>query len=142
VGAGLVVALTVDVIVGALDGDFLGIALVSGLTALAVSAAAHGLGRLGGRPGIVVAVLFLLPVGVSASGGAVGYEFEPAFHAALSQILPPGAAVTAVRNVEYFDWAATAAPLLTLAAWAVGGFAIGLLGERRMRATATKAVAP
>ena len=46
------------------------------------------------------------------------YEFEPGFYGALSQLLPPGAALTAVRNVQYFDWAATLAPLLVLAAWA------------------------
>jgi hypothetical protein len=47
-----------------------------------------------------------------------------------SQLLPPGAALTALRNVEYFDWAATLAPLLMLAAWAIGGLTLGLLGER------------
>jgi hypothetical protein len=49
--AGLVVAFNVDVLVGAFDGDFLGVALVGGLLALAVGAAAHGLGHLGGAYG-------------------------------------------------------------------------------------------
>ena len=66
--AGLVAAFDVDVLVGALTGDFAGIALVCGLLALAVSAAAHGLGHLGGPAGIVVAVLMLLLVGVSTAG--------------------------------------------------------------------------
>jgi hypothetical protein len=35
-----------------------------------------------------------------------------------------------VRNVVYFDWAATLAPLLVLGTWAVGGLTVGLLGER------------
>jgi hypothetical protein len=129
-GAGFVVAFTVDVLIGALDGHFLGMAAVAGLLALAVSAAAHGLGHLGGGPGIVTAVLLLLLLGVSSAGGAVGYEFEPGFYGALSQLLPPGAALTAVRNVEYFDWAATLAPIAVLAVWAAGGVAFGLLGER------------
>src|SRR5205823_5772808 len=47
--AGLVVAFDVDVVVGALTGDFIGIAVVSGLLALSVSAAAHGLGHLAGE---------------------------------------------------------------------------------------------
>ncbi len=46
--AGLVAAFNVDVLVGALSGDFAGIALVCGLLALAVSAAAHGLGTWAG----------------------------------------------------------------------------------------------
>jgi hypothetical protein len=141
--AGLVVAFNVHVVVGAFGSEFLGIALVSGLFALAVSAAAHGLTHLGGPPGIGLAVVVLLLVGVSAGGGAVGYEFEPGFYGAVSQLLPPGAAVTAVRNVEYFDWAATLAPIATLAVWAVGGLAVGLLGDvygphvRRPRGAAT-----
>ena len=67
---------------------------------------------------------------MSTAGGAVTYEFEPGFYGAVSQLLPPGAALTAVRNVQYFDWAATLAPLLVLGAWAAGGLALGLLGER------------
>ena len=128
--AGLVAAFNVDVLVGALSGDFAGIALVCGLLALAVSAAAHGLGHLGGPAGIVLAILTLLLVGMSTTGGAVTYEFEPGFYGAVSQLLPPGAALTAVRNVQYFDWAATLTPLSVLGAWAAGGLALGLLGER------------
>ena len=128
--AGLVAAFDVDVLVGALTGDFAGLALVCGLLALAVSAAAHGLGHLGGPAGIVVAVLMLLLLGVSTAGGAVTYEFEPGFYGAISQFLAPGAALTALRNVQYFDWAATLEPLVVLGAWAAGGVALGLLGER------------
>lgn len=127
--AGLVVAFDVDVVVGALTGEFVGIALVSGLLALAVSASAHGLGHLAGPVGILTAILTLLLLGLSSAGGAVTYQLEPGFFGALSQLLPPGAALTAVRNVEYFDWAATLAPLLVLGAWAAGGVAFGLLGE-------------
>ena len=61
---------------------FLGIAAVSGLLALAVGAAAHGLGHLGGPVGIVAAILLLLLLGVSSAGGAVTYEFEPGFYGA------------------------------------------------------------
>jgi len=77
--AGLVAAFNVDVLMGVLSGDFVGIALVCGLHALAVSAAAHWLGRLGGPAGIVLAVVMLALLGVSAAGGAVTYEFEPGF---------------------------------------------------------------
>jgi hypothetical protein len=128
--AGIVLAFNVDVLVGAFDGDFAGIAVVGGLLALAVSAAAHGLGHLGGQKGIVLAILALMLLGVSSAGGAVTYQFEPGFYGSISQLLPPGAALTAVRNVEYFDWAATLAPLLVLGAWAFGGLLVGLLGER------------
>jgi hypothetical protein len=128
--AGILVALNVDVIVGALTGHFVGVAIVAALLALAVASTAHGLGHLGGPFGIVTAILLLLLLGLSSAGGAVGYEFEPGFYGAISQLLPPGAALTAIRNVEYFDWAATLAPLLVLGCWALGGLTLGLLGER------------
>jgi hypothetical protein len=128
--AGAVAAFNTDVLVGALGGGFAGIAVVTALLALAVAAAAHGLGHLAGPAGIVAAVLLMLVLGVSSAGGAVTYQFEPGFYGAVSQLLPPGAALTAVRNVQYFDWAGTLAPLLTLAAWSAGGLALGLLGER------------
>jgi hypothetical protein len=128
--AGVVVAFNDDVLVGALEGHFVGLAVVVGLFALAVSSAAHGLGHLGGAAGVVAVALLLMLLGLSSSGGAVTYEFEPGFYGAVSQLLPPGAALTAVRNVQYFDWSATAAPLLVLGAWATGGLVLGLLGER------------
>jgi len=114
--AGVVVAFNVDVLVGAFDDEFLGIAGVAALLALAVSAAAHGLGHLGGERGIVLAILLLMLLGVSSAGGAVTYQLEPGFYGAVSQLLPPGAALTAVRNVEYFDWAATLVPVASRAA--------------------------
>jgi hypothetical protein len=128
--AGVLVAFNADVLIGALDGHFAGIALATGLLALAVSATAHGLGHLGGPAGVVLAILTVLLLGLSSSGGAVTYQFEPGFYGAVSQLLPPGVALTAVRNIEYFDWAATLVPLLVLCAWAAGGLALGLLGER------------
>ena len=44
--------------------------------------------------------------------------------------------------MEYFGWAAAPVPLLVLGAWAVGGLAVGLLGERygpHVRAAAAQA---
>jgi hypothetical protein len=128
--AGLVVAFNTDVLIGSFDGHFAGIALATGLLALAISAATHGLGHLAGPAGIVVAILTLLLLGLSSSGGAVTYQFEPGFYGAVSQLLPPGVALTALRNIEYFDWAATLAPLMVLGAWAGGGLVLGVLGER------------
>src|SRR4051794_18433961 len=94
--AGLVVAFNDDVLIGALEGHFAGLALVVGLLALAVSSAAHGLTRLGGPAGIAAAVLLLTLLGLSSSGGAVTYQLQPGFYGAVSQLLPPGAALTAV----------------------------------------------
>jgi hypothetical protein len=130
VGAGLLAALNADLVTGALTGHFVGIGAVCALLALAAAGAAHGLGHLLGPRGNVIAVVLLLLLGLSSTGGAVGYQFEPGFYGAISQLLPPGAALTAVRNVVYFDSAATLAPVIVLAVWAGGGFLAGLLAER------------
>jgi len=60
---------------------------------------------------------------VSASGGPVDYHFLPGFWRALSQYLPPGAAMTAIRNALYFD-GGISGPILTLAGWTA--FGLGL----------------
>jgi hypothetical protein len=78
--AGLLVSLNVDFILGALTGHFVAVAIVASLLALAVAAAAHGLGHVGGPFGIVAAILVLLLLGLSSSGGAVGDQFEPGFY--------------------------------------------------------------
>ena len=81
---------------------------MSGLLALAVSAAAHGLGHLGGPAGIVVAIVMLLLLGVSAAGGAVTYEFEPGFYGAVSSSCHPvprsRPCATSALYFERCDW--------------------------------------
>jgi hypothetical protein len=129
--AGLVVALNVDVLIGGLTGAFAGVALVAGLLALAVAATVHGLTRVAGPAGLVTAVALLLLLGFPSSGGAVTPQLQPGFYGAISAWLPPGAALTAFRNVVYFDWAHTARPLMVLAAWGAGSLATGLLADRR-----------
>lgn len=140
--AGLVAAFNADVLTGALEGHFLGLLAVSGLFALAVSATAHGLASAGRLAGIGAAVAVLMLLGVSSAGGAVGYELEPGFYGAISQLLPPGAALTALRNAQYFDWSATLAPMAVLGAWAAAGLAVGLLPGTRAGAEQAPRAAP
>jgi hypothetical protein len=124
VATGLVVALTVDTIVGALTGAFWATAGIVALAAAAVGAATHALGRLLGPPGLALAALLFVPLGMSAAGGALGPDLVPGFFGALSDALPAGAAQSALRDAVYFGSAGTAVPLLVLAAWAVGGAAL------------------
>jgi hypothetical protein len=128
--AGLVIALGVDLLVGALTASFAGLALIGCLLALAVASFAHGTVRLVGPPGILIALAVMMIVGLPSSGGAVTHELQPDFFAAISQWLPPGAALTAIRNAQYFHWAGTLQPLLTLVGWALLGVALGLAGDR------------
>jgi hypothetical protein len=133
--AGLVVAFSVDTLVGALPGHFWAIAGLAGLLALAVSSLCLGLGRLVGPPGIACAALIIVLLGQSSTGGALTYELEPGFHHALSQLLPNGAALTALRNTVYFGGANTASAIAVLLAWAAAGLGLDLLVQLRRRET-------
>jgi hypothetical protein len=128
---GLAVALSVDVTVGALTGDFWGIAGVIALLVFAVVLTVHGLGRLIGHPGAGLAAVGLVLVGVTSSGGGVGHEFQPGFFRGVSQLFPNGAAVTALRNEVYLAGAHSVGALLVLCAWAAGGAFALLVGHHR-----------
>jgi hypothetical protein len=60
-------------------------------------------------------------------------EFLPQPWGELGQLLPPGAGVTAVRSVAFFDGAAIGRPLLVLAIWLVAGLLLVLLGRPARR---------
>jgi hypothetical protein len=128
---GVAVALSVDTIVGALTGDFWGLAGVAALLILAVTLAVHGLGRLLGGVGAALGALVIMLIGMTSSGGAVGYELQPAFFRAVSQLMPPGAALTAVRNAVYLGGAHIAGALVVLGAWAAAGALALAVGHHR-----------
>jgi hypothetical protein len=131
--AGLLSALTADLVVGALSGAFWPLAGVAALVAFGVAAAVHGLGRAFGAAGIAAAVLALVVLGNASSGGAVTPLFVPDFFGAVAGWLPPGAGITAVRNVVYFDAAAIGPPVLALLGWAGIGIALDRFAGRHPR---------
>jgi hypothetical protein len=128
---GIAVALSVDTIVGALTEDFWGVAGVIALLIGAVTLAIHGLGRLFGHAGAALGGMVLILIGVTSSGGAVGYELQPRFFRAVSQLMPPGAALTAVRNEVYLHGAHTLGALVVLLAWAAAGSVALVVGHHR-----------
>jgi hypothetical protein len=130
VATGFVVTLTVDTVVGALTGAFWATAGVVALGAAATGAATHGLGRLLGPPGLALAALLFVPLGMSAAGGALGSDLVPSFFGALSDVLPAAATQSALRGAVYFGGAGTTVPLLVLAAWAAAGAALISRPER------------
>lgn len=132
--AGLTTALTVDTMTGALTGHFWEIAGLGALFALAVTGATAALTYLVGLAGAPLAAVLLLPLGIATSGGQVNFHFLPDFYAAISQYLPTGASVSALRRVVYFDGAAVAETITTIAVWALAGWAIAaLVGWLRVR---------
>lgn len=138
-GGGLVVAVVLQGILGAVPGGFLPLALAAALGLLAISATVTGLGAVLGRPGMALGALTMVLVGNPLSAAALPVEFLAAPWGAVGQALPPGAAVTLLRNVAYFPAADSTTPALVLGAWAAAGLALVALGALRSRRSAQRA---
>ena len=101
------------------------------LQLLAVASFASLLQTLIGRWAIVPAWLFFVVLGNSASGGAVAPPLLPHPFAFLSQWLPSGATVTALRDAIYFPDYPRLRPIGVLGIWAAGLFAAMIVTTRR-----------
>jgi hypothetical protein len=80
--------------------------------------------------------LFFVVLGNTASGGAVSTPLLPRPFALVSEWLPSGAAVTALRNAVYFHPYQHAQPIAVLATWAAASFAAMLVASHRRRTSA------
>jgi hypothetical protein len=134
VGAGFAGAAVLQYWLGVLPGSYPLNAAVIGLLALAISGAVAGLGALLGPPGVGLAALAVFVVGNPLSAVASAPELLPQPWGAVGQFLPPGAGATLLRSTAYFDGAGGAIAAWTLAAWAVGGIVLLMIGRRRIRA--------
>jgi hypothetical protein len=85
---------------------------------------------------IVPSWLFFVILGNASSGGAVSPPLLPQPFAFLSQWLPSGATVGALRNAIYFRHYQLARPLVVLGVWAAGLFIAWILVARRREAGA------
>ncbi len=119
--------------VGALPGSFAALSAVAALVLVAVALPIAGLQRLLGQAGAAIGGLFFVLLANPASGNAGAPELLPGFWRQLSQLMPPGAGGTSLRNVAYFDGNALLHPLLVLSAYGVAGLTLLALGERRRR---------
>ncbi|MFI2426427.1 ABC transporter permease [Streptomyces sp. NPDC018955] len=99
------------------------------LAALAMGAAVAGLSALLGRAGIALGGLVIMLLGNPFSGASSAPEMLPEPAGAIGQWLPPGAGVSLLRSVSFFDGAAAAGPALTLTWWAALGLGAVLLGR-------------
>jgi len=85
-----------------------------------------------GRWAIVPTWLLFVVLGNSSSGGAVAPALLPAPFAFVSQWLPSGATVTALRNAVYFPTWQHLQPIAVLATWAVVLFAAMAVVSHRL----------
>ena len=141
VGVGLVAALVTNVVVGAFPGHFLAVWGVATLFYLALALPIAAFQVLVGAGGVAIGAVMFLVIGNPASGGSSAPELLPGFWRDLSQLLPPGAATTAIRDVVYFHGHGMTDAILVLSLWAALGAAVAIavntVRARAHTATAT-----
>jgi hypothetical protein len=98
----------------------------------AVASFASLMAVLIGRWAILPTFLFFVVLGNTSSGGAVAPPLLPPPLAFVSQWLPSGATVTALREAVYFPGYQHAHPIVLLATWATALFAAMLLVSHRL----------
>ena len=83
-----------------------------------------------GIAGTAIGWILFLVIGNPASGGSSAPELLPGFWRTLSQLLPPGAGVTSLRDVVYFKGHGSSRALIVLAVYAVLGAGVALIAYR------------
>jgi hypothetical protein len=128
---GLVSAAVLQYALGIVDTSYLEVAGVAALLIGAVAASVAGLGAVLGRAGAVLGLLVMIFVGNPLSAAASAPEMLPQPWGDVGQLLPPGAGVSALRSVAFFDGAAAGTPILVLGIWLVAGLVLLAAGGLR-----------
>lgn len=131
IGAGLAVALVAGPWLGVLPGSVWAIGSVAALSLAAVSTAIAGVAAVVGPRGIALVGALTMVLGNPLSAASSAPQMLPAGWSTLGQLLPPGAAATALRSVAYFDGAGAWGAIAVLAGWVVVGAVLLPLGLRR-----------
>lgn len=126
----------------ALPGSYLAVSGAVALVVAAVALTTAGLFRALGPAGIGLAALLLIVLGNPGSGNASAPELLPGVWRVTGQLLPPGAGGQAIRDTAYFDGHALAQPALVLAAWALLGATLILVGRWAPKAAPAPAPEP
>jgi hypothetical protein len=126
----IVVTFFADIVFGDLTGHFGFLFLSLWLFVGAVCLAITGLFALLGR-GPILLILVLIALGNPSSGGPVPRPLLNGFYSGLNPVLPQGAALSALRGVQYFGDRGIGLALLCLLIWALAG--LGLLGATVVR---------
>jgi hypothetical protein len=132
--AGLLTAVITNFVVAAYPGHFFGVWGVATLFLLAIGMPIAAFQMLFGVAGGAIGWVLFFVIGNPASGGSSAPELLPGFWRVLSQALPPGAAVTSLRDVVYFHGHGSTHALIVLALYALVGFAVAT-GVYRFRAS-------
>lgn len=142
-GAAAAMTAVLQTWLGALPGGFVEVAGVMALALAAGATLVLGLTALLGRGGTALAAATLVLLGNPLSGAAGGPQVLPAGWGDLGQLLPPGAAASALRSVAFFDGVGAGAALAVLGSWLLLGLlGVGVGAARDGRRRPTTAAAP
>lgn len=125
---GLALGAVLQFWLGSLEGSYLGNSGVIAMSIAAISLTLLGLEWLLGTAGLALGSAVMMLLGNPLSGMTSAPEMLPTGWGALGQLLPPGAAGTALRSVSFFDSAGAGRPLVVLTCWLVFGLALCALG--------------
>ncbi|MCT9093140.1 DUF3533 domain-containing protein [Streptomyces sp. ASQP_92] len=133
IAAGLLGALIIGPVLGALPGSYLGLSGLGALVVFAVGATTLAFQGLAGVVGIGLAILVIVVLGNPSAGGAYPYPLLPPFWRTIGPGLPPGAGTWAARSIAYFRGESISGPLQVLSIWALLGAVVTLVlaGFRR-----------
>jgi hypothetical protein len=134
IASGLIVAVVLQNLFGALQGNFALNALALGLSMVATGSLVVGFNALVGPRGIAVGSVLTVLIGNPLSAATTPYQFLAAPWGAIGQYFVPGAATNLLRSLSYFPDADTTKQWLVLGAWAVGGLVVSMAGHFRSRA--------
>ena len=127
-----VVTMSADFAFGALVGHFGLLFLTMWLYALAVCLAVAGLAEVARLPAPILLILVLIGLGNPSAGGPVPRPLLNSFYSDLNQVMPQGAALSALRGVQYFGDRGIGPGLVCLIIWAAAGLIV-LLGAAVVR---------
>jgi len=132
IAGGLVLAVVVDPLIGALHGPFpeLWLALAAEVAVAALLCSTMLV--LVGRWAIIPTWTLFVILGNTSSGGAVAQPLLPPFYAFIGRFLPPGTTVSIVRTAVYFRRDQHLGPFIVQAVWLVGTLAALLISARRL----------
>ncbi|MEU4194968.1 ABC transporter permease [Kribbella sp. NPDC026611] len=128
---GLALAAVLQYWLGSFQGSYLGNAGVISMSIAAISLTLLGLEWLLGTAGLALGSAVMMLLGNPLSGMTSAPEMLPTGWGTLGQLLPPGAAGTALRSVSFFDGAGAGRPLVVLSCWLVLGLVFCVLGAMR-----------
>jgi len=115
--AGLLGAVAVGPILGAIDGHFSDLLAIGAFTTAATAVASAALQALLSSGGTLLSLLAFVVVGNPSAGGVFPPPLMPTFFRWVGPWLPNGAGVESLRNLVYFDGAALLGPLAVLGAY-------------------------